>query len=62
MDKSIICGCGSNRFWFFIDYVRCPECYSEYKIVLNFLNKGILFFRIFDKENKMYGRWIEKEL
>lgn len=31
MDKSIKCECGNNSFWWFGDYLRCPNCFMEFK-------------------------------
>ena len=31
MDESVKCECGNENFWYFWGYVRCPNCYNEYK-------------------------------
>jgi len=31
MDEAFVCECGNKKFWFFWDFVRCTNCWNEYK-------------------------------
>ena len=58
MDKSITCECGNDAFWVFLDYVRCPNCYTEYRKLKNsrFANV-VVYKREFNNEEHAYQDW-----
>lgn len=33
MEKKLKCSCGNDKFYVINDYVRCPFCNKEYKII-----------------------------
>jgi len=56
MDDSIKCECGSSKFWFLGYYVRCVDCFNEYKQVTTGRKKiKELWLRRFNKEEHKYG-------
>ena len=61
MDKkyiAFICECGNASFWWFLDYLRCPECYMEFK--KTGVRKKEYWQRRFNKEKKCYDKNWEK--
>ena len=59
MDKGIYCECGHQNFWLFVEYARCTNCYSEYK-VSGRKGKRELWMRRFNREKNSYGKNWEK--
>lgn len=57
MDKSIICECNNSTFWYFSSYVRCVNCYNEFKYD-NITNE--LWLRRFNLEINQYNKNWEK--
>jgi hypothetical protein len=57
MDESFICECGNEKFWYFIEFVRCPKCYNEYVYKKG---KKELWLRRYNHINKSYNRNMEK--
>ena len=54
MDEKIKCECGESAFWWFGDYVRCPNCYNE----LKHDPSGQTWMRKFNfNENKYIENW-----
>lgn len=60
MDKSISCECGSDQFWYFGEYVRCPKCFNEMKLITTGKEKAkfILFRRFNHREHTYNYNWI----
>lgn len=61
METSIKCKCGCNEFWYFGEYVRCSECFSEYKTVDNqdYGGELELWTRTFDELKHQFGEWFK---
>jgi len=56
MDESIKCECGNDKFWWFEDFVRCPECHNEYKITTaHSVSVSEYWMRRFNKEENCYN-------
>ena len=55
MDNSFICNCGNDVFWFFIDHVRCAQCFSEYKQVTIINTEHLKKSRDFVFKNYMFN-------
>lgn len=57
MDESFTCECGNDKFRWFKEYVRCPNCYNEYWF--NDTTKEF-WLRRFNKFKNSYERNAEK--
>jgi len=58
MDESIKCECGETTFWYFGEYVRCLNCFNEYKQTKTGREKlKELWLRRFNRENSYYSNW-----
>ena len=58
MDTSIKCECGNDRFWYFGNFARCPECGNEFMQTISGRKKNIEnWMRRFNHETHTYGNW-----
>ena len=56
MDKSIICECGNQVFWWFGDFVRCTRCYTEYKQTEDVPGEKETWLRRFNNDSHEYDK------
>jgi len=57
MDKSFVCECGNDKFWFFWGFVRCTKCLNEYREThLTDSTIRELWLRRFNIQKKQYNK------
>ena len=57
MEESITCECGSNKFWWFGEYLRCPKCHNEFKQTGPKRQRELWFRRFNKEENRYENNW-----
>ena len=57
MDEAQKCECGNTMFWWFGDFVRCPNCYNEMRHTRLERGGNENWFRRFNKETCSYEGW-----
>jgi len=60
MEESIKCECGNDKFWFFKTFVRCTNCFNEFKHTTNANNIIECWMRRFNHEEHKYNPNWEK--
>jgi hypothetical protein len=61
MDESFKCFCGSSKFFYLINKVRCSNCYAEYEHRVQF-GELKYYRRVFLKDDdNRYSHWEEVE-
>lgn len=62
MNKNFICECGNDKFWYFVEFVKCPECLNEYLYIEKTQEFKLRRFKLrrFNKLKNSYDKNMEK--
>lgn len=52
--EALQCKCGCVTFWCYDGYVKCSQCFSDYKLI-----EGVLYRRLYNDEKHDYEPWEE---